>query len=244
MFDVFKKLFGLDAGSTPPPRRPARAARPTGDGKRAWESRRRTGAPRRREAPTDRDDESDRDPMGDSRPSSHEPVEELCKTCGAALLLEWGGTCPNCRPKLASPKTLFGSRSDLMGATSLTLGWLVVLRSPDEPQRGRVLELDQSLGVLTRAGSVIPGGNTFAFNDEYVSVGHATIRRPVGSDRGAAFSLQDRRDPGPSANGTFVNARKLGPGESAPLSDGDVIRVGTTELLFKSLWLPPGGYQG
>ena len=27
------------------------------------------------------------------------------------------------------------------------------------------------------------------------------------------------------------------------LSEGDIVRMGTTEMVFKSLWLPPGGPQ-
>ena len=48
-----------------------------------------------------------------------------------------------------------------------------------------------------------------------------------------------RRDPGwvlfetgPSANGTFVNDVRLGPGEEQPLSDGDCLRLGLVELSF------------
>ena len=44
-----------------------------------------------------------------------------------------------------------------------------------------------------------------------------------------------------STNGTFLNAHKLRAAEAARLADGDVIKVGATELLFKSLWLPPDG---
>jgi pSer/pThr/pTyr-binding forkhead associated (FHA) protein len=42
-------------------------------------------------------------------------------------------------------------------------------------------------------------------------------------------------------NGTFVNSHKLTPGEVIRLADGDVLKVGATEMLFKSLWLPPVG---
>jgi hypothetical protein len=38
-----------------------------------------------------------------------------------------------------------------------------------------------------------------------------------------------------------VNSHKLVKGEIVRLADGDIIKVGTTELLFKSLWLPPVG---
>jgi len=74
-----------------------------------------------------------------------------------------------------------------------------------------------------------------------MSCGHAIVYRPAGNDRQEAFAIRDRVDPGPSANGTFVDAHRLGRGEIVKLSDGDIVRVGTTEMVFKSLWLPPGG---
>jgi len=96
--------------------------------------------------------------------------------------------------------------------------------------------------VLSRAGSP-PGPaarDRVELADEHMSIGHATVRAPQPADgeRGA-FTITDRQDPGPSANGTFVNSHKLTPKEALRLGDGDVIRLGTTELVFKSLWLPP-----
>ena len=35
-----------------------------------------------------------------------------------------------------------------------------------------------------------------------------------------------------SMTGTFVNARELAPGEKRQLSDGDVITLGATSLIF------------
>ncbi|MCG5056045.1 MAG: FHA domain-containing protein [Myxococcales bacterium] len=231
MLDRFKGLFG---GTPAPSRAGARhLSRVAGEeGRQAWKERKGGRA----EKWTSKRKPGPRPPAADD-----EPVEETCKTCGEPLLVEWGGVCPNCKPKIASPKTLFAARSDLFGATAVSLGWLVVLRSPDAPQQGTLLELEQAQNILTRAGApALPGARLYAFNDEYMSVGNATIRRPFGGDRDAAFTLEDRRTPGPSANGTWHNARRLGPSEVVMLGDGDIVRVGTTEFLFKSLWLPPG----
>jgi len=76
------------------------------------------------------------------------------------------------------------------------------------------------------------------FDDGYMSSAHAVIGRPATGNRNDAFTIRDREGQ-PSANGTFVNSQKLGQGEVVRLGDGDVIKVGGTELLFKSLWLPP-----
>jgi pSer/pThr/pTyr-binding forkhead associated (FHA) protein len=81
----------------------------------------------------------------------------------------------------------------------------------------------------------------FDFNDKFVSNGHALVHRPKRDDQNEAFTIRDREVPGPSANGTFVNSRKLTPGEVVELSEGDIVRVGRTELMFKSLWLSPSG---
>jgi hypothetical protein len=123
---------------------------------------------------------------------------------------------------------------------AMTLGWIVVNRSLDATQSGVLIELDKPLVVLSRVG--VPLGGTqriVTFKDSFMSSGHALLRRPATGERTDAFTICDRQDPGPSANGTFVNSHKLVGGEVLRLSDGDTIKVGATELLFKSLWLPP-----
>ena len=35
-----------------------------------------------------------------------------------------------------------------------------------------------------------------------------------------------------------MNSRRVLPAESVGLADGDVIKVGATQLVFRSLWLP------
>ncbi len=234
MLDRLKGLFG-GTQSRPSSAGTKHLGRVAGEeGRQAWEERRGGRAEKWKASKRQRS----KPPVATAE---DEPVEETCRTCGEPLLLEWGGVCPNCKPKIASPKTLFAARSDLFGATSITLGWLVVLRSPDQGQQATLLDLDQAQNVITRAGApVMPGSRMYPFDDEYMSVGNAIIRRPFGGDQNAAFTLEDRRNPGPSANGTWLNAQRLAPGEVAQLGDGDVVRVGTTEFLFKSLWLPPG----
>jgi hypothetical protein len=115
----------------------------------------------------------------------------------------------------------------------------VVVRSPGTQLRGTLIDLADAITILTRADSVgVEGGKIVAIDDGFMSAAHATIRRPSHVSADAAFTIEDRRSPGPSANGTFVNSRKLGPGETVKLGDGDAVRVGATELKFKSLYLP------
>jgi pSer/pThr/pTyr-binding forkhead associated (FHA) protein len=82
------------------------------------------------------------------------------------------------------------------------------------------------------------------FDDTFMSSGHAVLNRPNSGDRTDAFTIHDRDNPSPSVNGTFVNSHKLTPGEVIRLADGDVVKLGATEMLFKSLWLPPVGGRG
>jgi len=170
------------------------------------------------------------------------PIEQPCPNCGRPMLASWGATCGQCRPGLASPKTLMLAVDDVAKMLSMTLGWVVVTRTVDEAQQGALIELVAPLVVITRDNAAqTPGTLPVAFRDDYLSVDHSSIRRPHGTSKNDPFTIEDRSTPGPSKNGTFVNGRKLGPGEVCPLSDGDNIQVGRTTLVFKSLWLPHGG---
>ena len=169
------------------------------------------------------------------------PVEQPCPNCGKPMLASWGATCGQCRPGLASPKTLMLAVDDLAKMLSMTLGWLVVARTPDQTQQGALIELVAPVVVLTRENAApAPGMHGVAFRDDYLSVDNSTLRRPQGTSKDDAFTIEDRSTPGPSKNGTLVNGRRLLPGEVCRLSDGDNIHVGATTLVFKSLWLPHG----
>jgi hypothetical protein len=164
------------------------------------------------------------------------------------MLAAWGSTCGSCRPGISLPKTACLSAVGEAGRASapgLGLGWLVVVQSPDEKRIGSLIPLAAATSVLSR-GVRPPAADEewFDFADEFMSFGHAVVCRPTTGDRKEAFAIRDRADPGPSANGTFVDSHKLGRGEVVKLSEGAIVRVGTTEMVFKSLWLPPGGQGG
>ena len=163
------------------------------------------------------------------------------------MLATWGTTCGSCHPGIATPKTLGLSSVFRPGSApepGLSLGFLVVLQSRDERRIGSLIQLTAPTSVLSR-GVRSPAVDEawFDFADEFMSCGHASVYRPASNDRQEAFAIRDRVDPGPSANGTFVASHKLGRGEIVKLSEGDIVRMGTTEMVFKSLWLPPGGPQ-
>ncbi|HVT08998.1 MAG TPA: FHA domain-containing protein, partial [Polyangia bacterium] len=176
------------------------------------------------------------------------PREVPCPNCGEPMLSGWGTTCGRCRPNLVAPKTLFlapgqmaAAPSQVLSAEGMTLGWLVVVASVDTGRRGALVELTYRRSILSRAGTMPPGTpGVVEFADTFMSSGHAIVTRPQTGNRNEAFEIRDRES-APSANGTFVNSRRLVAGEVMRLGDGDVVKVGATELVFRSLWLPGSG---
>jgi hypothetical protein len=224
--DVFEKFKKLVSGGEKPPVSPSGRARPAVPRRPA-----RAGGPRPEGAVAS---------LSEAKPQAT-PREVPCPNCGEPMLSGWGTTCGNCRPGLVAPKTLFLSRDAqaVSGRTeAMTLGWLVVVSTIDKRQQGALLQLDEESSVLSRGerGSAGQAG-LFEFSDIFMSNGHATVTRPRTVDRNGAFSIRDREG-APTANGTFVNSRRLSPGESLDLADGDEIKVGATQIVFRSLWLP------
>jgi hypothetical protein len=85
------------------------------------------------------------------------------------------------------------------------------------PMMGRTIDLD---GPVTSIGSA--PGSTVTLTDNGVSRKHAGIRKVDG-----AFELADLG----STNGVYVNGEKV---NKRTLALGDVIRIGSTEMIFKN----------
>lgn len=85
------------------------------------------------------------------------------------------------------------------------------------PMQGQTLSLDRE---VTTIGSV--AGNTVLLQDTGVSRKHVGIRK-----LGDEWELADLG----STNGTFVNGEKVA---RRKLEAGDVIRVGTSEMMFRA----------
>jgi hypothetical protein len=250
VFDKFKQLFGSpeqdpdETGARPRPggksnavtaRRPAKPRQPRtgrgGAGPALDAFGPPTGGPARSSA-------------GGHGPSLT-PREIPCPNCGESMLPGWGTTCGKCRPNLVAPKTLFMdvgamSASALSrGTANMTLGWLVVVGTTDVNHQAALLELNHDDTILSRADAMpSTDERVVELADVFMSSGHAIITRPRTGTREDAFTIRDRDTPSPSANGTFVNSRRLNLAETVRLADGDMIQVGSTELLFRSLWLP------
>ncbi|MEA2699593.1 MAG: Inner rane component of cytoplasmic domain [Myxococcales bacterium] len=249
VFDKLRKLFGGGSGDPDPD-----LSSPVTKPRAAGSTVRRPARPRQGRSASGKPTASTRPraassmaaAVGPPAPETPPPAEVACPNCGEPMLAGWGTTCGKCRPNLVSPKTMFLAAGQValpaQAPGGMTLGWLVVVRSVDEKQRGALIELDQQRVVLSRAGAGPAGASRVVeFDDTFMSSGHAVLSRPDSGDRTDAFTIRDRDNPSPSVNGTFVNSHKLTPGEVVRLADGDVVKLGATEMLFKSLWLSPVG---
>lgn len=96
------------------------------------------------------------------------------------------------------------------------VGWVVALNGPQKGQDFRLVSGKNVLGTAADSEIVL--------TDAYMSARHAVIRHEDGT-----FVLVDLD----STNGTFVNDARISKEE---LIDNDRVRVGKTDLKFKSLY--------
>lgn len=126
----------------------------------------------------------------------------FCPHCGADIPDIGNPVCVQCLRPLGDPAAAGGMPQQITVFVQFSSGEVQV--SPGQ-------EL-----VLGRDPVQSPVASTFSRFDN-VSRRHATI----GIDGGGQAWVRDER----STNGTFVNDRRLGPGEQAQLRDGDSIRL-------------------
>ena len=126
----------------------------------------------------------------------------FCPHCGADIPDIGNPVCVQCLRPLNDPAAAGGAPQQLT---------VFVQFSSGEVQVGPGQEL-----VLGRDPVQSPVASTFSRFDN-VSRRHATI----GIDGAGQAWVRDER----STNGTFVNDRRLSPGEQAPLRDGDSLRL-------------------
>jgi len=97
------------------------------------------------------------------------------------------------------------------------VGWLVTYSHDKEGNDYRIFEGKNVIGRDLDCDIAVA-------NDKSVSGKHAVI-----TYRNKQYVILDT-----SANGTFVNYVDIGIGDKAELKDGDIIKVGGTEFLFRS----------
>lgn len=141
-----------------------------------------------------------------------------CIQCAQQLDKTWD-RCPYCtggQPVAAASHKTQAIMLDAAGhGNGLQLcGWLVPLKGA---QRGELYTLDPITSVGTDPTC------TVVLTDSYMSSRHCEIRAEGGS-----WVLRDLK----STNGTYVNNRRV---EKHELVDNDFVRLGQSELKFKSL---------
>ena len=100
--------------------------------------------------------------------------------------------------------------------TKACVGWLVALNGAQKGQDFRIVDGKNMIGTAADADIVL--------TDQYMSSRHAVMRHEEG-----VFVLVDLD----STNGTYVNDQRVSKEE---LIDNDKVRLGRTELKFKSLY--------
>jgi len=134
---------------------------------------------------------------------SSSAVQDVARGTGKGSAFPSGGT--------ASPATAGGD--DWATLHFLGTGQALPLAGSDEFTMGRTTERQ----------AIPPDIDLSAFDafSSGVSRRHATIRR-----RGSRVVLLDLN----SANGTYVNGKRLGPRQEEPLANGDVIALGKLKI--------------
>ena len=122
-------------------------------------------------------------------------------------------------PEQPQSDAAFGDKTQFVqidaGGSKACVGWVVALNGGAEGQDFRLVEGKNVIGTAADCDIVLP--------DKYMSARHAVLRYEEGT-----FVLVDLD----STNGTFVNEARASKEE---LIDNDRVRVGQTELKFKSL---------
>ena len=133
----------------------------------------------------------------------------------------WFGKKSDGDEQVASePEAAFGDKTQFIQITPEKprecVGWVVILNGTGKGQDFRLVTGKNVMGTAADCDIVLP--------DKYMSSRHAVLRHEEGT-----FVLVDLD----STNGTFVNDRRVSKEE---LIDNDKVRLGRTELKFKSLY--------
>lgn len=158
-----------------------------------------------------------------------------CGNCGVSLKVDPAKLHPE-RPLVKCPKCGGINRVRLPSPSGpaplpAVAGWLVV---HDEAAEVQTLELKPGENTVGRQSPTSNAHIQVATSDPYMSRSHATITIGMGKNGQPEYLLRDAG----SANGTFLNGdreSRLSPYDEIYLSDGDVIQMGRTKLVLKTL---------
>lgn len=139
---------------------------------------------------------------------------EICPSCGLEVVTESGrpSRCPRCE----SPVGDGGPESDALLSLEFDGGVQGVSSYP----------LPEGVSTIGRRSARSTATVQIAVADGFMSKVHCRVTAQRRGDGSVEAALSDAG----SANGTYLNGRSLLPAEEAPLHDGDVVRMGNTEL--------------
>ena len=139
---------------------------------------------------------------------------EICPSCGLEVVTESGrpSRCPRCE----SPVGDGGPESDALLSLEFDGGVLGVSSYP----------LPEGVSTIGRRSARSTATVQIAVADGFMSKVHCRVTAQRRGDGSVEAALSDAG----SANGTYLNGRSLLPAEEASLHDGDVVRMGNTEL--------------
>ncbi len=173
-------------------------------------------------------------------------VDQPCPNCGQPMLAGvgidlWKLSSGNLRSQDAQP--VCGGCAGRVPNSGAQLGLAGGCAIARRKANRLAHPVGRSQPRCSAAGFAMPSPDEewFDFADEFMSCWTCHSQSPSRQRPQAGICHSRPRGSRPSANGTFVDSHKLGPGEVVKLSEGDIVRVGTTEMVFKSLWLPPSG---
>lgn len=139
---------------------------------------------------------------------------EICPSCGLEVVTESGrpSLCPRCESPVGDGR----AESDA----------LLSLEFDGEAQGASSYPLPEGVSTIGRRSARSTATVQIAVADGFMSKVHCRVTAQRRGDGSVEAALSDAG----SANGTYLNGRSLLPAEEAPLHDGDIVRMGNTEL--------------
>ena len=174
------------------------------------------------------------------------PLRIICGNpkCRSPLLIQnphklKEAKCPACG--YINPMPVAEAPTQLRPAIPTELGWLIV---KDEQTDTQTFVLTMGVNTIGRQSTLSPATHMIVTSDEFMSRPHCTITVKISQKGTVEYLLQDgaARPDGVwkiSTNGTYLNGQepRLSEFDCIYLNDGDVIQIGVTKLVLKTLQL-------
>jgi hypothetical protein len=170
------------------------------------------------------DEDEDWEPNEDSIKTVHIPSGGPGPPAREDEIGTVGGGKEDSRSGMAPPeaRTVGPGGAETLPSKVDQLAWLVVTRSLTTPRRGTMFALEEDYIEIGRYAEC-----TICLEDAEVSRHHAVVRyQPTPETGQGEFVLQDV-----SRYGTYVDGQRISGAHL--LKDGDQIRIGETEMVFK-----------